>query len=385
MSISSKPSLFHRARHLLAAAVIGVAGVTVVAPAPVAADVAVDLQDDAERFLRYRNLRNGGVLETSIVTYQDEQGRTVDLIGAVHVGDEVYYDLLNERFAGYDVLLYEMVKPEGVDLANPQPQGDGETPFAMQLLGALQKGMQLALELEYQTDRIDYSADNFVHADLSLEEFTRLQRERGETFFDLILKQMLRDLTNPQAARQNQPQVSMFEIMDAMDAPDRSRRLKLLFARELSRMDDMTSVFSGDGGKSVILDVRNEKALEVMDEVLERGVDDVGIFYGAAHLDGMEDLLEERGFERVGEPEYLIAWDMTLDGSGRREMRQRTRAAIVGNAAGEGAGDDVAAGAIAALRGEVKALRAENDALRRQVEALRKQNEALQDQADAAE
>ncbi len=271
-----------------------------------------------------------------------------------------------------------MVKPKDLDLGNPRPQRAAErqdSPMTMRLIGSLQKALQLALELDFQTERVDYSAKNFVHADLNLEDFLRLQEERGEGFLDLIVKQMLRDLTNPQA-RQAQPQVSLIEVMDAMNAPDRARRLKLLFARELSRMGDLTSVFEGGGDESVILGERNRKAVAVMDDVLAtRGATNVGIFYGAAHMPGIARLLEERGFEPVGDPEYLTAWDMTLDGSGRREMRTRTRNAIVANAAGDA---EEGPAAVAALRSENERLRKLNDALKRQVEAMREQLEAEQ-------
>src|SRR5579872_4209827 len=51
-------------------------------------------------------------LETAIVRYvpkSGEGGVTVDLIGAVHVGDQAYYDALNKQMEQYDVLLYELV------------------------------------------------------------------------------------------------------------------------------------------------------------------------------------------------------------------------------------------------------------------------------------
>jgi hypothetical protein len=376
----------------LAAAGLGLLGL---APGRVDAAAVADRQvrtDDAgsERFLRFRKTPDGGYLETSIVTYRNAGGDTVDLIGAVHVGDEAYYDLLNERFATYDKLLYEMVKPRGTDMAAPRRPaaggGGGDVPFAMRLIGGLQKAMQLALELEYQTQAIDYAPANFVHADLDLETFLRLQAEQGEGFLQLMIQQMLDQMLNP--TPRDQPQVSMFEIMDAMNAPDRARRLKLLFARELSNMEDMMGAFDAGDDGSVILDVRNEKAIEVMDRELEKGFDNLGIFYGAAHLPGMDELLRERGFEPVGEPEYLIAWDMTIDGSGRRDMQARTRSAIIANEAADAgvkADDGDAGNLVAALREELDALRRENQALRRQLEAVREQNEALRERAEANE
>lgn len=327
------------------------------------------------RFLRFEDdPTGGGTLQTSIVRYANAEGATVDLIGAVHVGDRAYYDLLNERFKSYDALLYEMVKPRDADITRREPGG------GLSMIHMLQKAMQTVLELDYQLEGIDYGAENFVHADMDLETFARRQAEEGEGFLELILKQMLRDMTRPPDPDRQPP--SMLEIMDAMGAPDRSRRLKMLFAREMSNMDDMLESFSGGDGKSVILDERNEAAIKVLDERLKKGDKKLGVFYGAAHLKGMEKLLQERGFHPAGEPEWLIAWDMTLDGSGKEQMRRKVREAIVAEAVESGRAPAAAAdgGDLAALKAELAAVRAESEALRKENEALRVQLQTLRDQ-----
>ncbi len=340
---------------------------------------------EQSRFLRFaKDPSGGGTLETSIVRYVNDEGDTVDLIGAVHVGDHVYYELLNERFKKYDALLYEMVKPKDADITRQDAAG------GMSLIRTLQKAMQTVLELDYQLDGIDYGAENFVHADMDLETFLRRQSEQGEGFLELILRQMLNDMTRPPDPDRRPP--SMMEVMEAMSAPDRARRLKLLFARELSNMDSMLEAFAGPDGQSVILDERNAAAIEVLDERLAAGDTNLGIFYGAAHLKGMEEMLRERGFHQVGEPEWLVAWDMTLDDSGKERMRQRLRDLIVAEAVQDGrvpAGRAAAGGAaqgeqalqreLGAIRAELEALRKENEALREQVQTLREQNAALRE------
>lgn len=379
-----------RRRSTLPAAVAALLAVLVFAAAPALAFLKQDAapqpkpqapkDDDTSRFLRFElDPTGGGTLQTSIVRYANDQGATVDLIGAVHIGDRVYYDLLNERFKQYDALLYEMVKPADADLSQRAP-GEGG---GMNMIHMLQKAMQTVLELDYQLEGIDYGAENFVHADMDLDTFLRRQSERGEGFLELILRQMLRDMTRPPDPNYQPP--SLLEIMDAMGAPDRARRLKLLFAREMSRMDDMLEAFSGADGKSVILDERNAAALEVLDKRLAAGDKKLGVFYGAAHLKGMEEMLRERGFKQVGEPEWLIAWDMTLDGNGKERMRRAVRDAIVAKAVEDGrvpaaAGAGAADGDVKALRDELAALRAESEALRKENEALREQMQTLRDQ-----
>src|SRR5204863_101639 len=87
-------------------------------------------------------------LETSIVRLvpegTDHPGVSVDLISAVHVADQSYYEALNKRFADYDVVLYELVAPEGTVV----PKGGGNR--NRNALSAVQNGMKDLLALEYQ-------------------------------------------------------------------------------------------------------------------------------------------------------------------------------------------------------------------------------------------
>ena len=70
-------------------------------------------------------------LDTSIVTYGRPDGGPragvrpplqVDLVAAVHVGSESYYDTLDRLFADYDAVLYELVAPVN---SRPQPGAKG--------------------------------------------------------------------------------------------------------------------------------------------------------------------------------------------------------------------------------------------------------------------
>ena len=71
------------------------------------------LQDEKEQPL---------ALQTSIVRYSRAAASSpsVDLIGAVHVGEKAYYQRLNEIFQRYDAVLYELVAPEESKI--PQPE-----------------------------------------------------------------------------------------------------------------------------------------------------------------------------------------------------------------------------------------------------------------------
>ena len=65
-------------------------------------------------------------LDTSIIRFvpTDEKlakaGVTVDLIGAIHIGDKAYFRKLDRSFRKYDALLYEMVAEKDETGAAPR-------------------------------------------------------------------------------------------------------------------------------------------------------------------------------------------------------------------------------------------------------------------------
>jgi len=75
--------------------------------------------DDEQQFTRLSRDANRQpvALETAIVTYaspdRDPAGRPSIWWPRIHVADASYYDRLNDEFAKYDVVLYELVAPEG--------------------------------------------------------------------------------------------------------------------------------------------------------------------------------------------------------------------------------------------------------------------------------
>ena len=85
---------------------------------------------------------------------------TVDLIGAVHIGEKEYFQKLNKRFENYEAMLYELVAPEGTVI----PKGGGGGGIPTNPIAAMQSGMKAVLGLEFQLEHIDYTKDNFIHA-----------------------------------------------------------------------------------------------------------------------------------------------------------------------------------------------------------------------------
>ena len=279
-----------------------------VAPAPAESEVA-DTEKLGTEWVRVKKDDKGTpqAMQTAIIRYQSApaEGKpavVVDLIGAVHVGDIAYYDKLNKQFEQYDALLYELVAPEGTVI---QPGTKASNRHA---LGAMQNGMKSMLELEHQLEKVDYTKANFVHADMSPDEFFESMKNREESFLKMYFRMMGQSIAqqNAMAAEGATPDI---DLMEALFAKDRPRRLKIAMAGQLAEMESLLTAFGGEEGSTLITE-RNKAALEVLREQIDAGKTKLGVFYGAGHLDDMGKRLEKDFGLKPVELTWLDAWDL---------------------------------------------------------------------------
>lgn len=245
-------------------------------------------------------------MQVAIVRYKGSaRGRPVmvDLVGAVHVGDASYYAQLNKRFAGYDALLYELVAPEGT-VIRPEDAEKGRS-----VVGSLQNGMSSMLELEHQLAKIDYSRPNFIHADMSPDEFFKSMENRGEGLLQMYFR-MLGQGIAVQSKQAADGKSMDLDLLRAMFAPDRARRLKIVFAEQMTNMESLLGGMGGEAGSTIITE-RNKAALAVLKSQLEAGKSRLGIFYGAGHLPDMDKRLRAEFALLPEEITWLNAWDLT--------------------------------------------------------------------------
>ena len=282
---------------------------------------------EGSKFLRFvGDEHGGGTLQASVVRYENDQGVTVDLVAAVHIADKSFFRALDDSFADYDAVLYELVASkdmlapttQGSGLRTMKPHDDEHTPTtqkgerkrprgAIAFVGTIQKFLRDTLKLTFQLEEIDYKRANFIHADLDAETFAQMQDERGESLGGLLIQSMLREMARGDAA--NQP--GLGELLFAMQSPDKARQLKLLFAKQFNKIDDQMSGMEGKDG-SVLLTERNKAAMRTLKNATASGKRTIAIFYGAGHLKGMDKILtEEMGYHQVGPPFWRVAWDMT--------------------------------------------------------------------------
>jgi len=256
--------------------------------------------DDAPKteFLRYiDDHHNGGQLQTAIVDYKNADGVVVHLVAAVHIADQPYYDGLNKTFKKYDAVLYEMVKPK--DAAPPQPGEERST----SMISVIQRFMKDTLELKFQLDEIDYNAPNFVHADLDWETFEKMEADRGESIWSLMIQQMIRQMANPP---EHQEEIGLPELLSALGSPDRAKQLKLLLGKQFGDIEDQMSGFAG----TVLITERNKACFKVLDREIADGKKNLAIFYGAGHMTDMEKRLMDLGFKKTA-TQWRLAWNMT--------------------------------------------------------------------------
>ncbi len=259
-----------------------------------------------DHFLRIKRDRRGRPLamQTSVTRYElkNEDGETVtvDLIGVVHVGEEKYYQDLNDIFEQYDGMLFELVAPEGtvIPKGGREPDGAGLNPIA-----AMQKGMQQGLGLEFQLDHIDYTKDNFVHADMSPEEFAESMTANGESVWKIMGKAVGQSM----AMQGSGSGGSEIRMLMAMFSDNREMRLRRIAAEQMKQMEAGMAIFEGENG-STIIDHRNGKAMDVLKREMARGKKKLALFYGAGHLPDMQRrLTSEFQMKRAGQF-WLDAW-----------------------------------------------------------------------------
>lgn len=277
----------------------------------------------AETFsaVRYREEGKAPIaLDTAVVTCTrapakaDRRELRVDLVGAVHIGSESYYATLNERFTKYDAVLYELIAGPGHQ-ANMREKGNTS------LLSRAQLMLTNLLGLTFQLEQINYKAPNFVHADLSPEEFFGSMEKRGESLFKLIVKVLLLSAKEhgklDASMGPEDPEALLWIALLQPSSAERALVMRRFFARQMKGMDVLLEALAGDGG-STFLSVRNDRALDTLEAEAKKGKRSLAIFYGAAHLPDLRSKLQSRFRMTCTAPEWIEAWDLREAGGTRR-------------------------------------------------------------------
>lgn len=243
-------------------------------------------------------------LQTATVKYvlKDDHGQDrveVFLESVVHIGDAAYYRGFNRRFPRYDAVLYELIaKPD-----DRIPVRGGGQPHPAKMIQDL---FGDALGFKHQVDRVDYTAGNMVHSDLSPSEMLHARRDRGDDGLVILADLILDTLRNlPEVA--SEP-AAPFDLSILSD-PDGVIKLRRMMAEAIGDSDISANLLHPTLMRSLI-DDRNERAMEVFQEQLDSRKRRIAFFWGAAHMPDFERrLILDYGFQRE-EVHWRNAWDL---------------------------------------------------------------------------
>ena len=262
-------------------------------------------------------------METPVITFRSSErfkGVTVDLVGAVHLGEGAYYRELNKRFRNYDLVLFEAVMPEEAVRDGVRPGGGGagraslpdeenwdDAKVGFAAISVLQLGMKDALGMEFQLAAVDYTPKNFVHADMTAEEFEASMKKRGESFGGMLLSEMGKSMS---ATKQQNALAMNLDLFISALSSDRVYAVRRIAASQLAQEGSGEAFASADGTSTIITE-RNRRCLEIMEQQIKaKKPAKVAIFYGAGHFADMEKrMVKDYGFTRSGE-DWILAWNL---------------------------------------------------------------------------
>ena len=264
---------------------------------------------EASRFIRFVPGVSdwNGELQTSIISFSDSLGTKLDLVSAVHLGDKEYYEQLNEEFRNKDIVLYELIAETGQG-SNSNSMQTGFSPISF-----IQKAMGSFLELSFQLEQIDYSPRNFIHADLNPSQLKKAMAVKDQNLFSTLITLAAAQSANGErtgASQITNNPLDFMSLLNALTSGDHINSLKYLVGEELGKAGGLR-LTEGVENQIPILGGRNRAVINRLAEAISDSANQsIAIFYGAAHMPGIErSITEELGFERESQ-RWLPAWQI---------------------------------------------------------------------------
>jgi hypothetical protein len=258
--------------------------------------------EDAPKFVREATQTNGVVeLQTCVRHYQAKHRPDIFLVAAMHVGETNYYSALQKLLDAQSLVMFE-----GVGWAEAQEKGldpmkhRRDTDEKQTSTSDLQTELAELLGGVFQLDAIDYDRTNFVNNDMSLSQLkARMSGNtmNGEAFFGMmglyavIMKPVM-------AMVQASPSLRSTVKLMMMDVLAEAGNDVESVAKAVPSMDELFRVILHDRNELIYSNLTAQLKLK-------HPPASIALFYGAAHMPGLERRLEKEFHYRMTDEQWL--------------------------------------------------------------------------------
>lgn len=266
------------------------------------------------------------VLQTGCRVFRPRSGRgpAVVLLGAIHLGEAAYYRELQRRMDAADAVLYEQV----IDETKPVSALTPEEKAAREAASTYTKLARM-MGLQPQAAQIAYDRRHYQRCDLSVQQMNALLKAevaRGGPS-GREAQQALADSETMRHMLHGKSWVANFALWLADRSPAVKARLKFRMVVGTAKADGKAKV--SPRLSQLITEDRNHHVIRELARKLRQRpqVNQFLIFYGSAHLPGMERELRDLGYAPVGPVEWLTAVTSHpyAGGLDRDEVRRMTQ------------------------------------------------------------
>ncbi len=246
------------------------------------------------------------------------RGPRLRLVGAVHIGSRAYYTDVQAVLDQADRVLFEGVSESPADFKRDP---------AARKKDHLYTKIADALGLITQFEGIDYRREHFINADLSPRQMLDLLEadiaKGGETAVAAkAAKEQFGALTKMMQGGGTGMTGMMVNLM--LGVIERSPKMRATLLLTLASVDPESDPGMGMGGKGgarlgkLILEDRNQAVIDAIREYIDQleANRTVVVFYGAAHLRGLEDTLIRRLGYIPAETRWLTAFEVDAAAAG---------------------------------------------------------------------
>lgn len=264
--------------------------------------------EPAPDYIRYQKSEDGKKpdrLETAISTFTKGQ-HSIDLVAVVHLADDQYFQDLTKSLEPYEAVLYEMVGGPFTEEKARQAKATAEGELGQ--IQGLQQMIKDMFGLKYQLDGINYLAPNFVHADMTIDQY--LEHADGNIMSDMLGRAMklaqsgqLQGVPNTEA-ESNQMMLGMLGAFMSGD----SNALKRVLGPLLADAESLITQLEGEGDQeSVIIGKRNKIVMDAIAKLPTDKKRHDAVLYGAGHMPDIEKRLLELGYTKTT-TSWKVGW-----------------------------------------------------------------------------